>query len=433
MKTAIKFFSLVALLSCAAVVRGQQQPAGKMRLTKVEWVGLQRVKEEEVARVSGLSAGQEVDVAALDAAAERLVLSGLVTRVGYNLREAGGRASVTFEVVEAKREGNIPVVFDNFVWFTRDELVAAVQKELPEFDGRASESNSAVAAVTRALERLLAERKIAGEVEYLPQASVTGGDPKHVFSVNGVSLPVCSVNFAGASAAVEPELRAVARQVVGTDYSQEAVAAFADSAVRALYHRRGHLKVRFGEPGAAVAESAACKGGVAVSLPVEEGQVYTWAGAEWGGNAAFPAAELDAALAIRPGEVADAARVERQLREVRKLYGRRGHLAMTWRERREFDDAARRVAFRFDVQEGPQYRMGELVVAGLSDADAARVRSEWKLRPGDAFDVTYVEGFLAGAMPALARAGLDKLKLNTQVRPDAARQAADVTLTFTRD
>jgi outer membrane protein assembly factor BamA len=434
MKTAIKFFSLVALLSCGSVVCAQQQPAVKTRLARVEWVGLARVKEEEVAKVGGLSVGQEVDAAALDAAAERLMASGLVTRVGYNLREANGQASVTFEVVEAKREGNIPVVFDNFVWFTREELIAAVKKELPEFDGRAAESNSAVAAVTRALERLLAERQIAGEVEYLPQASITGGDSKHIFSVKGVGVPVCSVNFAGASAEVEPELQTTAQQVLNTDYSQEAVSGFADTAVRALYHRRGHLKVAFGEPRASLADSAACKGGVSVSLAVEEGPVYSWAGASWSGNAAFPAAELDAALAMKAGEVADAAKIERQLRDVRRAYGRRGYLAMTWRERRDFDDAARRVAFGFDVREGPQYRMGELTVAGLTEADVAdRVRAEWKLRPGDVFDAGYAEGFLARVMPTLMRAGAGRLKVNTQVRPDAARQAADVILTFSRE
>jgi len=432
MKTSIKLFSLVALLSCAAVARAQQQPAGRMRLARVEWVGLARVKEEEVAMVAGLSVGQELDVAALDAAAERLMASGLVTRVGYNLREAAGQASVTFEVVEAKRETDITVVFDNFVWFTRDELVAAVRKELPEFGGRAAESNSAVAGITRALERLLAERKIAGEVEYLPQASITGGDPKHVFSVRGVSLPVCSVSFAGASAMPETELVATSLQVVNTDYSQETIAGFADTAVRSLYHRRGHLKVSFGEPSAELSGASNCKTGVSVLLPVEEGPVYSWAGAAWSGNAAVPAAELDAALAMRAGEVADASRIERQLREVRKSYGRRGYLAMRWRERREFDDAARRVTSRFDVTEGPQYRMGDLVIAGLPDAEAERMRAEWKLRPGEVFDVTYVEGFLDRVMPGLARAGLNKLRLNTQVRLDAARQTADVILTFSR-
>ena len=433
MKTAIKFFSLAALLACAAAVRAQpQQPAAKMRLAKVTWVGLQRLTEEEVAKVAGLGVGQEVDTAALDAACERLIQSGLIAQIGYHLREANGQASVTFEVVEAKREANIPVVFDNFVWFTRDELVAAVRRELPEFDGRAAESNSSVAAVTRALERLLSERKIAGEVEYLPQASVAGGEAKHIFSVRGMSLPVCALTFEGAGAVVGPELSAAVRPVLNTDYSQEMIAGFADTSVRALYHRLGHLKVAFGEPRAALAESGPCKG-VAVLVGVQEGQVYSWAGAAWSGNAAVPAAELDAALAMRPGEVANAAKVERQLREVRRAYGRRGYLAAAWRERREFDDSARRVTFAFDVREGPQYRMGELTVAGLPEPDAERVRAAWKMRPGDVFDVTYTDGFFERLMPTLARAGQGRLKANTQVRPDAARLAADVTITFTRE
>src|SRR5215207_1327090 len=240
------------LMSMTAASPLAQPPAGKFKVSRIEWVGLQRLKEEELVAASGLRVGESADVAALDAAAERLLASGLVTRVEYRLREAGGSAAVTFDVAEAKKDADIPVAFDNFVWFTREELVAAVRKELPAFDGKAPETNSAVAGITRALERLLAERKIAGEVDYLPQASITGGEAKHIFSVRGVSVPVCAVRFPGAQAIAEGELAEHSRQVLGTDYSQEMMSGFAASAIRLAYQQRRHLKVSFGEPAAAL-------------------------------------------------------------------------------------------------------------------------------------------------------------------------------------
>lgn len=427
------FTAFVVVVACAAVAASAQQPpAGKFRVSRIEWVGLGQLKEDELIAASGLRAGQEADVAALDAAAERLMASGLVTRVAYRLREAGGSATVTFDVVEAKRDADIPVVFDNFVWFTREELIAAVRGELPAFDGKAPELNSAVAGVTRALEALLAGRKIAGEVEYLSQASVGGGEAKHIFSVRGVSLPVCAVRFPGAAALTEGELAKHARQMLGTDYSQELMSGFAGSAIRLAYQQRGHLKVSFGEPGAALDAAPACKGGVAVSVAVEEGPAYSWGGAAWSGVKALTPAELDAALVIKAGELADVTKIERSLRQARAAYGRKGYLAARWRERREFSETDRRVVFHFDVTEGPQYRMGEFTLTGLSDAEAGRARAQWRLKHGDVYDDSQPHDFVNRVLPMLFKPG-DKLpQVELDVRPDARKLTADVSINFKR-
>lgn len=426
-------FVVAAAGVCEASARQQQPPPGKFKVSRIEWVGLARLKEEALVAASGLRAGQEAEVAALDAAAERLLASGLVTRVDYRLREAGGSAVVTFDVVEAKSDADIPVAFDNFVWFTREELVAAVRKELPAFDGKAPELNSAVAGITRALEGLLAERKIAGEVDYLPQASIAGGEAKHVFSVRGVSVPVCAVRFPGAAALTESELAEHSRQVLGTDYSQEMMSGFAASAIKLAYQQRGHLRVNFGEPSATLDASPACKGGVAVSVAVEEGPAYSWGGAAWAGNNALTPAELDAALAMKPGELANVTKIERALRQAREAYGRKGYLAARWRERREFSEGDRRVVYRFDVTEGPQYRMGTLSLTGLTEAEAARARAEWRLKPGDVYDDSQPRDFARRVAALLHKPGEKPLRVETSVRPDAQKLTADVSLNFKRE
>ena len=121
-----------------------------MRLQKIEVSGLKRMSEAQLIERSGLETGQPVDVPALDAAAERLLGTGLFTRLSYRYRTQGDAATVTFEVEEAKRESNIPVVFDNFIWFSEEELSRAVKKQLPSFDGSAPETDGAVASITRA-------------------------------------------------------------------------------------------------------------------------------------------------------------------------------------------------------------------------------------------------------------------------------------------
>jgi hypothetical protein len=136
---------IAALLpSCALVARAQQPPAGKMRLAKIEVVGLQSLKEEQIVAASELKIGQTFTVEDFDAAAQKLLSSGLVSRVAYKLRERAGEASITFEVAEAGRTGNSPVVFDNFPWFTPEEIAAAVRRDVPAFDGTAPDSSAVI-------------------------------------------------------------------------------------------------------------------------------------------------------------------------------------------------------------------------------------------------------------------------------------------------
>ncbi|MDT7604457.1 MAG: hypothetical protein QOF61_2454 [Acidobacteriota bacterium] len=424
---------LVALLSaCAVGVRARQESARKMRLAKVEVVGLRRVKEAEIVAASGLQMGQALDVQMLDAAAERLLASGLVREVGYKLRERNGEATVVFEVTEAERGTGFPVVFDNFVWFTPEEITAAVKRDVPTFDGTAPDSGTVIEGIRKSLEHLLAERKIAGQVEYLPSTKEGGGDRKHVFTVTGMKLPVCATHFPGAEGVAEQELVASARTtVIGNEYSQEFVANFADVALRDLYHERGYLRVEFYAPRAEMGGDAGCAAGsVSVTVPVREGLSYNWGGAEWAGNTALNAAELDAALGMKPGEVANGAKIRKALVAVARAYGRKGYLTVALKPSQDFADAARSVTYRFEVREGQQYHMGALNIVGLPDADIDRLKSRWKLQPGDVYDAGYLAEFLKGAMREIVKPGGKPLKLDTLVKPDREKLIADVTITF---
>ncbi|HEX8634805.1 MAG TPA: POTRA domain-containing protein [Pyrinomonadaceae bacterium] len=417
----------------ASAIYAQQTPAGQMRLEKIEVSGLERVTEAQVVEASGLEIGQQVDAAALDAAAERLLGTGLFTKLGYRYRTKGVGAVVTFEVVESKAERNIPVVFDNFVWFTDDELVRAVRDELPTFDGKAPESSGAVATITRALERQLRARKIAGRVDYMPSADMAGGNAKHIFSVKGVSVPICALQFPGASAIAEKELVDNSRPLLQADYSREFVEGFAEATLKPLYWQRGHLRASFKPPGATIATAAAgagnCKDGASVSVPVEEGAAYSWEQAVWTGNAALTAAELDAALGMKTGEVADALKINKALREVREAYGRKGYIFLSLKPRQEFADETRRVTYGFEIKEGAQFRMGALTVKGLAAADANRLKEKWALRPGDVYNASYVDEFLKKNLMSVARAGTMQ-QMETSAKPDRQKLTVDVTLDF---
>jgi outer membrane protein assembly factor BamA len=422
---------IAALLSsCAFVARARQQPPSKMRLAKIEVVGLQGLKEEQIVAASGLKLGQTFGIDDFDAAAQRLLSSGLVSKVSYKLRERAGDAFITFEVEEAGRTGNSPVVFDNFPWFTSEEIAAAVRRDVPAFDGTAPDSSAVIESIKRALERLLAARKVAGQVEYLPSMNLeTGGNRKHVFTVSGVHLAVCAVSFPGTSGIAEKELIETAKSMFANDYSQEFASNFADVALRELYHERGYLRVAFDTPRASIGGEGACANGVAVVVPVREGVSYNWAGAEWSGNSVLAPAELDAALGMKAGEVANGAKIKKALRDVARAYGHKGYLNSSLKPAPEFDDAGRRVTYRFEVKEGAQYRMGELKITGLTEAEAEKLRARWTLRAGEVFDEIYYEDFLKKNLSIVMQPGA-RPQVTMFIKQDREKLTADVNYSF---
>jgi outer membrane protein assembly factor BamA len=134
----LSFFSFNVI---AQSPQSQQADPHQLRLAKVEFKGLEHITSEQALDLSGLIIGDPITVEALDAVAQKLADSGLFGKMSYRIRSVKLDANVEFEVEELR--SSIPVVFDNFVWFSDDELLAGVKSEMPSFNGTAPESGNA--------------------------------------------------------------------------------------------------------------------------------------------------------------------------------------------------------------------------------------------------------------------------------------------------
>ena len=88
--------ALLSLLAFGATARGQQQTT----LRRIEVLGLQRTSSDQVVQLSGLQLGQTIDARRIDAAADKLMASGLFRRVSYRVHSEDYDLTVIFEVEE---------------------------------------------------------------------------------------------------------------------------------------------------------------------------------------------------------------------------------------------------------------------------------------------------------------------------------------------
>jgi len=419
---------LLLLLLAALASIAQAQTA---RLERIEFVGLKKLTVAQVTPLTGLKIGQAADRASFDAAANKLLESGLFRRLSYHARATKSGTTLTFTVEESAV--NLPVVFENFVWFTDAELADAIRKDVLFFNGTAPATGDTTDKIADSLRRLLASRNINAQVEYLPY--VTKEKQELVFTVKGTRIPICSVHFPGATAVTEADLVRASRELLNAEYSRKDVATFAPIKLLPLYRRIGRLRAEFQEPTVTLESSANCQNGVSVTIPVEEGQSYRWLKSVWEGNDKLPVEELATALGMNPGDVADGVRIDAGLKNVARAYAKRGYMNATVKESIEFDDASSSVTYRFNITEGPRYFMGNLVVNGLPPADAEELKSKWTLGPNAVFDESYIETFrttsLREFMAALGqRTHGPRLKVELETRPNSEKQTVDVVLTF---
>lgn len=300
-------------------------------------------------------------------------------------------ASATFA---QQAPASVPVVFDNFIWFTDEEIVAALRKTIPSFDGTAPGTDGVPETITRELQALLRSKRIPGIVELLPQGTLKSGVERYIYRVKDPSPKVCTFRITGATAIAEQDL--IARlSPAGSDYSKSALSQALDGILTDMYRQRGHWRASFGSPAVALDQSTGC---VVVTTAVTEGPPYTWDHAEWVGNTAISARDLDGVIGLKTGELAGAARLDEGLRRVHRAYGRFGYVL----ERATFtprpDDLTRRATFEIRVEEGPQFRMGTVEFAGLAATESAELLKQWQLKPGALFDASYPDQFMDEAI-----------------------------------
>jgi outer membrane protein insertion porin family len=355
------------------------------KIAKIDTEGLKTLTAETVIATSGLKVGDAFSVEATDAAAERLVNSGLFKKVGYSTRNVGANVTITFKLEELKGQLS-PVVFDNFIWFSDEELAEAIKREVPSFNGSAPNAGDTNEAIKKALQNLLTERKLPGQVEY----NLT--ESEHLFRVEGAPMKICTLHFPGAQKVSEQKLIQATRSSMDQDYSRETAKVFPKYGLYPIYRELGHLRASFGAPLAKPEKSDSCEG-VDLTIPVNEGQVYSWEKAEWSGNQVVTAKELDEALAMKPGEAANGKKFDKGLHEAEEAYGNHGYIDAKMSPTPEFDDAASKVTFKIAVNEGPQYRMGAVEFKGFSADDAFILRKRFGLRSGEVYDRSYISRF----------------------------------------
>jgi len=420
--------SLLLFLSlglCSAWIALPASPPGK--LIAVHVTGSQRFTETEIVRVSGLAVGKEVSEPALKDAASRLGATGLFSEVKYRYTTRGPDLTAEFQVSDATNL--LPCKFENFVWFSDDELRSKLRAQVPLFKGDVPPSGNQQEKVAAALEGLLKPRGIKGRVQSTPLGREGGPIEAIQFRVEGVAILIQQVDFKGAAHIEAAALQAAVQPLLGKDYEQTFASSFAANNLTPVYGQRGYLRVAFGSPSARIVKAGAAGTSVAVTIPIIEGQQYRLREIRWTGNAVVASSELAKSIHLNPGEPVNTTQLQTDLESVQDAYAAKGYLLAAVTSKPTLDDSARTASYELLVREGDLFRMGKLEIVGIERFRAASLRKNCRLKTGDPYDKTYWKTFIqdSGRYLAVAPAGW---KVDFKQAINETDKTVDVTIGF---
>lgn len=366
-------------------------PASAYELRAIRITGSQRYKPEDVAAATGLQIGQTVHEDDFRSAVRVLGDSGAFRDVAFSFDYSAKGTRGEFRVQDSP--DFVPARFENFVWFSNQDLAQQLHARVPLFHGELPIRGELADQVSLALQAMLIEAKVEGRADYVRAGAEGGPTEAFDFSVTGPRITIRDVQFPGADPSQLALLRAESKALSGEEYSRNAIRAEAEKSFLHFYLQRGYLKATLGEPEASVVKSGPDATVVDVILQPIPGAQYRLAELAISGNKVLPSATLRKAIHAQTGEPVNLIELESDLAALPHLYGTLGYMAVGIKTSRELDDQALTVHCRINITEGDVYAMGDLDIHGLDSPTTAKMQTAWTLRSGDTYNSDYPRQF----------------------------------------
>jgi hypothetical protein len=378
-------------IGCSA--QAQTADTATAPLREIHAEGSKILTETQVVALTGLQLPSQVGKNDLQTAADRLVASGLFSKVSYSFQTRGASVLVTYHVEESPR---IPAYFDNIPWFSDAELGDAIRKTFPFFDGTLPEAGAIVDQAGDAVKELLASHGLQVTLEHIVAVNPAGDGNVQQFRVAGASVQISKLEFGDPDLTASKAVQQHLPEIEGKAYSRMTIDMFLTEAIRPVYLQKGYLRAKLGPPEVRMSGNPNQKfpDRITVFIPVTPGEIFHWKEIHWTGNSIVSEFTLNALLSAKSGEVANGMEAEAGWDRVREEYGHHGYLEAKLDPVATFDEQAHTVSYVVAVQEGVQFHFGKMVLTGLSLAGERKVYAAWPIATTNVFDKTKFEEVL---------------------------------------
>jgi outer membrane protein assembly factor BamA len=366
--------------------------AQTFKLPPITFTGAPAFSQSDLLKVSGLEPGATSSQAALQAAAQHLSDTGLFSDIRFESNAKG----LVYTLKPMPADNLLPAHFANFVWWSPEELSAALRTRVPLYTGVVPINGNLQDSITAALKAMVAEKGVAtANIVAMPKAPGPNATPTSItFLIDTPDVRIHTLTLAQTSAAMQSKLDKVIKDQTGKSFDQDNTRSAIASLITEVYRNDGYLDATLLDLTHPAPQLSATSIDVDLTATIREGEPYRLSHLTWPGSDIMSTTDFDKQVKLKPEDVASQLALRQSLGPLARAYYTKGFQDAKVQAPAVLDPATHHVAYTVRVVPGDQYRLHSVKFNGLSEAQTKEINSAWRMKPGDFYDVTYVTEFL---------------------------------------
>jgi len=389
----------------------------------------------ELLAVSGLEAGQLLNANSLGNAAQHLLDTGLFSDATIDYTGTGMRRGIVVDLKPIPLDKLLPASFENFVWFTPDELTAGIHAHVPLYRGVASDAGTLPDDIQSALQQMLVAKGINATLSH-SILEPTNEHPIRVISfridepsVRILTAHVSMVAPQGAAAALTPGLQQALNLAPRHPFNEGLSGLTLEDILLDPFRRAGYIQSSLDNLQRTVAPSPTDPKIFLVTYTarIVTGDPWKISTLTWNPTPLYSAADFARDTKLHPGDLANDTALLNLEGLISAAYLSHGYLDVYLLPHPVPDTTANTVAYTLEPIPGDIYRLKAVNVTGLPPSAQKAFDTAWTMKAGDPYSEIAVNIFIRKNM---GQPVFQPYNLNYGASVDPDTHLVDLTLTF---
>jgi outer membrane protein insertion porin family len=418
-------------ITCALVCLASTPALAQYTLKKIVFEGATApYSQAALEAASGLKPGDQATNATLQQAAQRLSDTGAFADLQVAFDGPVKGLSIIFKVTPLDSSHQLTATYDNFIWFTPEELEAGLRARVPLFAPVLPEAGNLQDAVQTALADMLNKKGVTATLThdiFEPSAE----HPIRIIAYRVVTPAILlhNIKLTGVSSEFATPIHEMASKMTGRSFSEGVENLTTAQILLWPYLKAGYLNAQL--TGRTLTPTASSPGRIDVDLAaaVNTGVPFHVENIVWASSPQMSSEAFAAASPLRTGDLANPIALAKSVDLLAAAYRKQGYADVLVSPKPSLDIALNRVSYTFSVVPGEVYHIRTLIPLNLTSAQQSDFNRGWRLKAGDVFNSEYITNFL---QQNTALRSFDGYSASFKAIRDPESHLVDVTVTFSR-
>jgi outer membrane protein insertion porin family len=401
--------------------------AAATSIDRITFMGADAYSDSDLLHVIRLHTGDTVTQPMITAAAQALYDSGLFTDVNAGFDFTDGVHTLIFHLKPVPDDQLLHVSFANLIWFTTDDINAAIHKAIPIYQGKIADQSKFADQIQLILNGMLDKQHIAASLSH----EVVAPTPQHPyraleFRVTDPPIRLVSATVVGGPVALVNAEVTAQKNAIAAAYNQGTAGVTTEDILLAPVIHAGYIGAKLTDVKVQLSTTPQ-EIRILYYGRIDSGPLYKVGTVAWTSTEVYSADDFERDSELHTGSLPHENAVEDTRKSILSAYQKKGYINADVEVSTALNDQDGSVNYTFSVVPGDVYHVNTVTVTGLSGEALSDFNANFQLRQGSVLDISYIDNFLSNNTSLAALKGYG---FSYQTSENTETHQVDLTLAF---